>query len=152
MTCLPWIPPRNSISLLNSIVSPQTWLSNAKQLKDCLSLLWKVSLLVLFPEAYSLPALCLLETPQSNWWARDQPLVFATQSLRCYGQLDQSLSRSQRRRPGLLDEHNLLPRKWLVTWIEEHLLSSGLYTQTVAGRFFHVIVTVVYCAWISPWL
>ena len=52
----------------------------------------------------------------------------------------------------LLDEHNLLPRKWLVTWIEEHLLSSGLYAQTVAGRFFHVIVAVVYCAWISPWL
>ena len=60
--------------------------------------------------------------------------------------------RSQRRRPGLLDQHNLLPRKWLETWIEEHLLSSGLYAQTVPGRFFHVIVAVVYCMWIPPWL
>ena len=46
-----------------------------------------------------LTACCLSVTQQSNWWARDQPLVFATQSLRCYGQLDQSLSKSQRRRP-----------------------------------------------------
>ena len=98
------------------------------------------------------PAVCLLGTPQSNWWARDQPLVFATQSLRCYGQLDQSLSRSQRRRPRLLDQHNLLPRKWLVTWIEGHLLSSGLYTQPVAGRFFHLIVAVVYCTRTPPWI
>ena len=58
----------------------------------------------------------------------------------------------QRRRPGLLDQHNLLPRKWLETWIEEHLLSSSLYAQTVPGRFFHVIVAVVYCMWIPPWL
>ena len=61
-------------------------------------------------------------------------------------------SRGQRGRPGLLDQHNLLPRKWLVTCIEEHLLSSGLYAQTVAGRFFHAIVAVVYCRWIPPWL
>ena len=98
------------------------------------------------------PAVCLLGTLQYKWGAWDQPLVFATQSLRCYGQLDQSLSRSQQRRPALLDQHNLLPHKWLVTWIEEHLLSSGLYMQTYAGRFFHVIMAVVYCMWIPPWL
>ena len=60
--------------------------------------------------------------------------------------------KSAKKTQALLDQHSLLPRKWLVTWIEEHLLSSGLYAQTFAGRFFHVTVAVAYCTWIPPWL
>ena len=81
---------------------------------------WGISNLIMLHLFLQL-AVCLLKTQQSNWWAQDQPLVFATRSLRCYDQLDQSLSKSWRRRSGLLDHHSLLPRKWLVTWIKEYL-------------------------------